>query len=71
MKIVARLPLSRRYTDKDLVRFVEQNPAPPMKSTLPDYDRKVELIGREYTVREIRNIYKFLKTQVALFKGEK
>lgn len=31
------------------------------KTITPDYDRKVELIGREYTVREIRSIYKFCR----------
>ena len=30
---------------------------------LPDYDRKVELIGKEYTVREVRSLYKFIKMQ--------
>lgn len=72
MKILSRLQISQGYTSKDIGKFVRKNPSPPLpKNNLPNYDRKVKLIGREYTVREIRSIYKFLKTQVALFKGEK
>ncbi len=72
MKILSRLPISQGYTSKDIGKFVRENPSPPLSQlNLPNYDRKVELIGREYTVREIRSIYKFLKTRVAIFKGEK
>ena len=33
----------------------------------PNYDRKVEMLGKEYTIREIRDIYKFVKTRMEMF----
>lgn len=71
MKILSRLPISQGYTSKDIGKFVRENPSPPLPTSLPNYDRKVELIGREYTIREIRSLYKFIKTRAALFKGER
>ncbi len=65
MKILPIKPLSQMDKAKNLIHIIEQNPNKPKQ--LPDYDRKVELIGREYTVREVRSLYKFIKTQADKF----
>lgn len=65
MKILPIKPLSQMDKAKNLIHIIEQNPNNPKQR--PDYDRKVELIGREYTVREVRSLYKFIKTQADKF----
>lgn len=54
MKIPA-VKISQIDRPKNINSGVKQKPK------VPDYDRKVELIGREYTVREIRSIYKYCR----------
>ena len=61
MKILPIKPLSQMYKAKNLIHIIEQNSN--RQKQLPDYDRKVELIGKEYTVREVRSLYKFIKMQ--------
>lgn len=69
MKIFPVRPLSNLDKAKNLIKIMEQQ-TPKAPTQTPNYDRKVELLGREYTVREIRNMYKFIKTRMEMFLGK-
>ena len=64
MKILPIRPLSQMDKAKNLIQIIENS---NRQKQLPDYDRKVVLIGKEYTVREVRSLYKFIKTQADKF----
>lgn len=58
MKIPSIKFLSPLDRAKNLLSVMEQA---EKQKKLPDYDRKVKLLGREYTVREVRSMYKFCR----------
>lgn len=58
MKIPSIKFLSPLDRAKNLLAVMEQA---EKQKKLPDYDRKVRLLGREYTVREVRSMYKFCR----------
>ena len=58
MKIPSIKFLSPLDKAKNLLAIMEQA---EKQKKMPDYDRKVTLIGREYTVREVRSIYKYCR----------
>ena len=53
MKIPSIKFLSPLDRAKNLLAVMEQA---EKQKKLPDYDRKVRLLGREYTVREVRSM---------------
>lgn len=69
MKIFPLRPLSNLDKTKNLIKIIEKNKEYKQIST-PNYDRKVEMLGKEYTIREIRSIYKFVKTRMEMFLGK-
>lgn len=69
MKIFSLRPLSNLDKAKNLIKIIEKNKEYKQIST-PNYDRKVEMLGKEYTIREIRSIYKFVKTRMEMFLGK-
>ena len=69
MKIFPLRPLSNLDKAKNLIKIIEKNKEYKEIST-PNYDRKVEMLGKEYTIREIRSIYKFVKTRMEMFLGK-
>ena len=69
MKIFPLRPLSNLAQAKNLIKIIEKNKEYKQIST-PNYDRKVEMLGKEYTIREIRSIYKFVKTRMEMFLGK-
>lgn len=69
MKIFPLRPLSNLDKAKNLIKIIEKNREYKQIST-PNYDRKVEMLGEEYTIREIRSIYKFVKTRMEMFLGK-
>lgn len=69
MKIFPLRPLSNLDNAKNLIKIIEKNKEYKQIST-PNYDRKVEMLGKEYTIREIRSIYKFVKTRMEMFLGK-
>lgn len=69
MKIFPLRPLSNLDKAKNLIKIIENNKEYKQIST-PNYDRKVEMLGKEYTIREIRSIYKFVKTRMEMFLGK-
>ena len=68
MKIFPLRPLSNLDKAKNLIKIIEKNKEYKQIST-PNYDRKIEMLGKEYTIREIRSIYK-LKTRMEMFLGK-
>lgn len=58
MKIPSIKFLSPLDKAKNLLAIMEQA---EKQKKMPDYDKKVTLIGREYSVREIRSIYKYCR----------
>ena len=69
MKIFPLRPLSNLDKAKNLIKIIEKNKEYKQIST-PNYDRKVEMRGKEYTIREIRSVYKFVKTRMEMFLGK-
>lgn len=69
MKIFPLRPLSNLDKAKNLIKIIKKNKEYKQIST-PNYDRKVEMLGKEYTIREIRSIYKFVKTRMEMFLGK-
>lgn len=69
MKIFPLRPLSNLDKAKNPIKIIEKNKEYKQIST-PNYDRKVEMLGKEYTIREIRSIYKFVKTRMEMFLGK-
>lgn len=69
MKIFPLRPLSNLDKAKNLIKIIEKNKEYKQIST-QNYDRKVEMLGKEYTIREIRSIYKFVKTRMEMFLGK-
>ncbi len=65
MKILPIRPSSQMDKAKNFIQIIDKNSN--RQKQLPDYDRKVELVGREYTIREVRSLYKFIKTQADKF----
>lgn len=67
MKIFPLTLLSPLDRAKNLMSVMKQNSeAKVLPCAATRYDKKVQVLGEEYTVRELRSLYRFIRTRMDL-----